>query len=295
MLLILKAITFVAVAIVMSIATGLVAGFVAAMTGTSNVPVWAYSAVFSTLLLTATAFALALDRSSFTSLGLVPTRARIREFGLGFAVGGFLFAALALARGASVGAVWTFVGMNGVATACIGLLSGFLLLFPEELLFRGYAFQRLVSAVGAWPGILISAFLFGVYHVVGSGMWAAGAFFQLTMPAVGGVVFGWAAVRTKGLALPIGLHLGGNWVQASVLSFQPPSDAVPAALWTARVTEIQLRSLYAPDLSAHVPFIATMVVAAVAVRLALGTHETTRLTPRRTRRSAAGPAAEPER
>jgi membrane protease YdiL (CAAX protease family) len=271
----LKAVTFVAVAIVMLIATGPLVGLAAAMTGTADVPVWAYSGAFSVLLLAATALALVLDRTGFASLGLVPTRGRVREFVLGFAVGGLLFAMLAVARGARVEAVWTFAGWNGVATACVGLITAFLLLLPEELVFRGYAFQRLVSAVGAWPGIVISAVLFGVYHVVGSGMWAVGAFFQLAMPAVGGVVFGWTAVRTKGLALPIGLHLGGNWVQASVLSFQPQSDTLPAALWTARVTDIQLRSLYAPDLGTHVPFIATMVVATVVVRLALGRRERT--------------------
>jgi membrane protease YdiL (CAAX protease family) len=40
-----------------------------------------------------------------------------------------------------------------------GLVTALLLLLPEELLFRGYAFQRPVHAVGAWPGILVSAAL----------------------------------------------------------------------------------------------------------------------------------------
>jgi membrane protease YdiL (CAAX protease family) len=53
------------------------------------------------------------------------------------------------------------------------------------------------------------------------------------MPALGGVVFGWAAVRSSGLALPIGLHLGGNRIQASVLSFQPPFGGPPQGLFTA--------------------------------------------------------------
>jgi len=265
----LKALLFIAVAVVALIATGPLVGLVAAITGTSGVPVWAYSGAFSVLLLTSTAAALVLDRTGFRSLGLVPTRERVRECVFGFMVGALLFAGLALVRGARVEVAWTFAGPNGVATACVGVIIAFLLLLPEELLFRGYAFQRLVSAVGAWPGILISAVLFGVYHVVGSGMWGIGAFFQLAMPAVGGVVFGWTAVRTKGLALPIGLHLGANWVQASVLSFQPQSAVLPATLWTARVTNLQLRSLYAPDLGTHVPFVATMLLATMAVRVLL--------------------------
>ena len=121
-----------------------------------------------------------------------------------------------------------------------------------------------------WPGILTSAILFGLYHLAGSGMWGIGAFFRAAMPALGGVVFGWLAVRTRGLALPIGLHLGGNWVQAAVLSFRTQPAAGPAAAWTADLTESQQWALYGPDLPNHLPFILTMLLAVVVLRLALG-------------------------
>jgi membrane protease YdiL (CAAX protease family) len=142
-------------------------------------------------------------------------------------------------------------------------------MLPEELLFRGYAFQRLVRAIGVWPGIVVSATLFGIYHLFGSGMWGMGAFFQLAMPTMGGIVFGWAAVRTNGLALPIGLHLGGNWVQASIFSLQPVGASEPGALWTVYVTDVQQHSLYAPDFSAHAPYIVAMFVLLCVVQLAL--------------------------
>jgi hypothetical protein len=100
-------------------------------------------------------------------------------------------------------------------------------------------------------------------------MWGMGAFFTFAMPLCGGIVFGWASIRTRG-ALPIGLHLGGNWIQASVLSFRPASDAAaPSVLWTAYLTETQHRALYAPDLVAHLPYLATLVVAALPLRFVL--------------------------
>ena len=264
-----RATVFGAVAILLVVATGPVVGLVAAITGTSRVPVWAYSAALSALLLVATILALRLEGSDLESLGLIPKGNRIREFSVGLVVGASLFSVLALVRGATVGAAWTFAGWNILIAAGAGLAVAFLLLLPEELVFRGYAFQRLVRAVGRWPGIVVSALLFGAYHLAGSGMWGMGAFFTLVMPACGGIVFGWAAVRTKGLALPIGLHLGGNWVQASVFSFRPSSDAAPAALWTAYITDTQQRSLYASDLGVHLPFLATLLIAAAALHLAL--------------------------
>lgn len=269
----LRALAFIAVAAVLLIATGPLAAMVAALAGLTRIPVWAYAGAYAALLLVATGAMHALEGKRPR---IVPSGRRLREFALGLAVGAALFVMLAIVRAASVDAVWTFAGPTAVAPVGAGLIVALLLLLPEELVFRGYAFQRLVSALGTWPGILVSAVLFGVYHVAGSGMWGIGAFFQFAMPALGGLVFGWAAVRTNGLALPIGLHLGGNWVQASVVSFRSLSDtSSPVTLWTARVPDIELGSLYAPDLAPHVPFIATMILAMVAVRLASASHQAT--------------------
>ena len=269
----LKPIVFVGVAIALLFAVGPIAGFVVEATGRSHVPVWIFAGTYSILLVAATALALRLDHARFSHLGLVPTAERIKECAFGFVVSAMLYVAVALVRGAQVGAQWTFAGSSAIPEACFGVIVAFLMLFPEELIFRGYAFQRVLSAVGAWPAILISALLFGAYHVVGSGMWGIGAFFQFAMPALGGVLFGWAAVRSKGLALPIGLHLGGNWVQASVLSVQPQSAGRPSTLWVGRVTDDQLQVLYAPEFSTHAPFMATMIVATVAVWLAMRWRE----------------------
>jgi membrane protease YdiL (CAAX protease family) len=158
----LKATAFVVIASLMVIATGPLIGMLGAMTGVSVNSVWLYAALFSAQLLIGTALALRLDGDGLDNLGLIPTVPRIREFTFGFAVGAVLFCALALVRGATIGAAWTFTGPNAILAACTGLGAALLLMLPEELLFRGYAFQRLVRAVGIWPGILISATLFGI-------------------------------------------------------------------------------------------------------------------------------------
>ena len=72
--------------------------FKGAVFGLATVPMWAYAGAFSVLLLACTAVALALDRTGFSSLGLAPTRDRIRECVFGFVLGALLFAVLALVR-----------------------------------------------------------------------------------------------------------------------------------------------------------------------------------------------------
>jgi membrane protease YdiL (CAAX protease family) len=270
-----KAVVFIAIALGLVVAAGPIVGAVAAVAGLPSVTAAAYGAVVCALLLGATTLALHREGLDLGSLGLLPSPARIRELAIGFAVGVLLFTSLALVRGVLGGVAWTFGGVNAVLPVLASLVVALLLLLPEELLFRGYAFQRLIQVVGVWPGVLISAVLFGLYHLMGSGMWGIGAFFRAAMPALGGVVFGWLAVRTRGLALPIGLHLGGNWIQAAVFSFRSPSDAGPTAVWTAYLTGAQQWALYAPDLPSHLPFIVTMVLAVVLLRRALGLRQRT--------------------
>jgi membrane protease YdiL (CAAX protease family) len=102
---------------------------------------------------------------------------------------------------------------------------------PEELLFRGYAFQQIVRLGAPGTAVVLTAAAFGAYHQLGAGVFL--------MPALGGLVFGYALVRSGGLALPIGLHWGGNWVQALT------SEAMP-----------------------RVPYVVALALMALAVRLA---------------------------
>jgi membrane protease YdiL (CAAX protease family) len=246
-------------------AVGPVAGLASALFGIDTghpAVVWLFPVLVSAALLGVTWAALRVERGGLGSLGLVPTRRRAAEFGAGFAVAAGLFAVVALVRAASVGADWTFDLASGARAALIGLPLAFVLMFSEELLFRGYAFRKAEKLWGAPVALVGSSLLFGAYHVVGSGYWGAGALFLFAMPALGGLVFGLAALRTGGLALPLGLHLGGNWVGASVLGLGVPEGA---ALWAAPVDAAQAAWLMAPDLLPRLPYIAGVALLAVAV------------------------------
>jgi membrane protease YdiL (CAAX protease family) len=90
------------------------------------------------------------------------------------------------------------------------LLVSIILLFGaagEEMLFRGYAFQVLVKAIGPFATILPVAVLFGLAHSVNlSFTWLA-----LCNTILWGVVLGYAFIVSGDLWLPIGLHFGWNW------------------------------------------------------------------------------------
>jgi membrane protease YdiL (CAAX protease family) len=89
----------------------------------------------------------------------------------------------------------------------------------EELLFRGFLFQRLVAGIGAWPTQLLLAVLFAVAHAGNPGMEGATAVWASIDIGLAAILLGLAYLRTRSLALPFGLHLGWNWAQGYLLGF----------------------------------------------------------------------------
>jgi membrane protease YdiL (CAAX protease family) len=205
-------------------------------------------AITSGGVLLVTAALLRREGVGLSVLGLPLERWRLRELGLGFVASALLFLAVAVAQSVSVSAPWLFQGPRGVLAAVVDLPLVVSLVLVEELLFRGFALRTLRALGGDRAAIVLSAVAFGAYHVIGTRYWAVGLLFQFLMPTLGGIVFAWAAVRTGGLALPIGLHLGGNWVQASVAAFSPASSVAEPlrAIWRLPISAADVQVLIAP-------------------------------------------------
>ena len=164
-----------------------------------------FSALLAALLLVATIVCARINKESLADLGFSVSGQRLRELGLGFGVASGLFAAIALISGLAPRASWRDAAFALVLAPCLFL--------AEELLFRGYAFQQIARLVGPRAAVVLTAAAFGAYHQLGAGVFL--------MPALGGLVFGYALIRSGGLALPIGLHWGGNWVQAITSEAMP--------------------------------------------------------------------------
>lgn len=78
----------------------------------------------------------------------------------------------------------------------------------EEMLFHGYGFQVLLGALGPFATILPVSVLFAIAHGGNLGFTTL----ALVNTALWGLAFGFAFWRSGDLWLPIGLHLGWNWV-----------------------------------------------------------------------------------
>jgi uncharacterized protein len=89
----------------------------------------------------------------------------------------------------------------------------------EELLFRGFVFQRLISGLGQWPAQLIIAAFFLLTHLNNPGMTGAVKVMASINIFLASILFGLAFIRTRSLAMPLGLHWMANWVQGGILGF----------------------------------------------------------------------------
>jgi membrane protease YdiL (CAAX protease family) len=120
------------------------------------------------------------------------------------AMGGFHWErdAAATLRGLLAGA-WLYVGVA----------------LSEELLFRGYVFQRLIKGMGEWPAQILLALLFAAAHWGNPGMSGATKVWATLNIALAAVMLGLAYVKSGSLALPMGLHFGWNWAQGNLLGF----------------------------------------------------------------------------
>lgn len=170
-------------------------------------------------LLLATWACMRLRRQSLSDAGLRPDARFAREFALGGAVGIaslLVVTALMMAAGVVQLQLDPARSVGGVMWGLYVFLWAALL---EELLFRGFVFQRLVDGIGVRSALGGMAALFAIAHWSNPGMDGIGRIVASVDIALAAVMLGLAYVRTRSLALPLGLHLGWNWMQGSVLGF----------------------------------------------------------------------------
>ncbi|HYE44074.1 MAG TPA: CPBP family intramembrane glutamic endopeptidase [Caulobacteraceae bacterium] len=158
-----------------------------------------------------------------------PTLGWLRELAIGMALGTALMLAPALFL-----AIGGWVDFRPTGTGASGLLQAVLLMagvaIAEELLFRGVLFQRLIDAFGVWPAQLLLAGLFVLTHLGNPGMEGATKVWAGVNIFAASLLFGMAYLRTRSLALPIGLHFMANVTQGIVLGFGVSGASEPSLL-----------------------------------------------------------------
>jgi membrane protease YdiL (CAAX protease family) len=184
-----------------------VASFAAASSVFKNNLSSALAAVGVSLLLT---FLFARwQKMNLNETGIVPGNKTIPKFLLGILIGSALAGLQAMVV-SSTGHI-RIVPNNEIPVHIIltFLLLFFLLACREELAFHGFALRSLQSTSGMVVALAVTCSLFIIEHIIGGmGWWSA-----IWGSGIGALLFGMAALVSRGLALPIGIHFAWNAMQ----------------------------------------------------------------------------------
>jgi membrane protease YdiL (CAAX protease family) len=89
----------------------------------------------------------------------------------------------------------------------------------EEFVFRGFVFQRLLDGIGEWPAQLILAAYFVLVHSAALSAGGQQRYLAGLNIFLASLVFGLAFIRTRSLAMPLGIHFAANYMQGTILGF----------------------------------------------------------------------------
>ncbi len=158
---------------------------------------------------------------NLSALGLQIATSRFRYFPIGLIIGIAVFCTLLFFQKLYNG---IGISLNPDARYPLVLL-GLLLALPgvlmEELIFRGYCFQKAIGATGFNRANFLFAFLFVVWHWVALNAWGNYAvMLSLFTTAFGHFLFATAFRRSGTLWFPIGIHLGNNWAARNLFGYQ---------------------------------------------------------------------------
>lgn len=101
----------------------------------------------------------------------------------------------------------------------------------EELVFRGYPFQKLVESLGPPGAVAVSSAFFGLAHLGNSHhTWISTLNTMLV-----GIPLSLAYLRTRSLWMPVGMHFTWNYVQGFVFGLPVSGYTFPTSLLNAQV------------------------------------------------------------
>lgn len=194
---------------------------------------WNSLALVIALLLLSWLFLRVADGRKFSALGLTFRRGWGRELSLGFALGvtlqllvmATLVSTLSVHYSAGDILNLHFLRQAAELTALFALAAT-----VEELAFRGYAFQRLIDAVGAPAALVASSALFGLGHVRNP----SATLFSTLNTILAGLLLALPYIRTRSMWMQIGLHWAWNLTMATIVSLPVSGITFGPHLLTAR-------------------------------------------------------------
>ncbi len=99
----------------------------------------------------------------------------------------------------------------------------------EDLVFRGALLYILIQRIGAKKAILLSAILFGIYHIFSYGLIGGNIIFILYITLITGLtgyIWAYTFYKTKSIMMGLGFHLGYNFTMSLFYENNPYGNLI---------------------------------------------------------------------
>jgi uncharacterized protein len=212
----------------------------------------ALAAVLTTILF------LKFDKKKFSDIGLSFQRKTIIKFFAGILTGVIIMGSLTTSVLYYTHAKIYINPNSNFLHFLIITLPLILLAFMEELGFRAYPLEILKAKLGIRLSILITSVLFALYHIA-NGWTVASSFYG---PGVWGLVFGLAAIYSKGIAMPTGIHYAANLTTSA---FGIANNTV--SIWIVEQSDTSTTDYGRIDWTTMLPTLVLLVFAIICIEL----------------------------
>ena len=218
----------------------------------------AYGIIGTLAAFLTTVLFLKFDKQKFSDIGLIFERKTIIKFFVGVVIGVVIMGLLAISV---INFTRLKIHINPHSNFLHFLLITFPLLplaFMEELAFRAYPLQILKDKIGMRSSLIITSVLFALYHAVNG--WTISSSF--CGPAVWGLIYGLAAIYSKGIAMPTGIHYAANLTTSSL-----GEKNTTASIWTVEQPNSATAKYGGFDWATILPSLALLVFAIICIEL----------------------------
>jgi hypothetical protein len=170
-----------------------------------------------------------IEKENIEVLGIIPTKKRASQFLIGFIIMVAICLIAILIETYILNVKWkqnSTIHYNLIFDAFVYHIRSAL---TEDLVFRGAILYILIQRVGAKKAILLSAIVFGVYHIFSYGMLNSSIIAMLYVTLITGATgYVWAYTfnKTKSIMMGLGFHLGYNFLMSMFYENQPYGQLV---------------------------------------------------------------------
>ncbi|KFC60432.1 hypothetical protein FEM08_08090 [Flavobacterium gilvum] len=158
------------------------------------------------------------DKLTLSDIGLKIKSTHFPRFLSGFGLGFILVLIQALIASNFAEIKFNLSGNISVLSIISSLGLYFVIALREELVFRSYAMRNLANSINPVFALVFITIIFILEHVISGMSWKM----SIIGSGLGGILFGLSALKTKGIALPLGIHFAWNFTQC-LLGFKSNS------------------------------------------------------------------------